>query len=294
MHILPILLALSTASCVLQKVEQGQSKEAWQGIIPAGCVEQLSFVREDVEDFLDKPSDVHRRYDYKDKQGCKIEVTISSDYIDPDSDKYFKGFKSAIDFMDEKEISCSTANDGGLMLNFPHDKDKKYPQVKFPCNTKEIAISRIPTWREIRKVINDYKPSEWHKHRKDNEYYKDNEDNEDNEEQTNDSFGWRLGDLIWRGLFSLPINFAANWGELFSDYYRTFRKPAMGGLVIVYSAQQGILRHRIHIGTFSNTNKNINEKGHPYGAVGVSKKGVVAYHIMVDNKGKKQMLYQQN
>lgn len=208
MHILPMLLALITASCVLQVIEPGQSKEWWRVVVPVGCVDQLAFVQMDEKDFLGELAFVHKHYDYKDKQGCKTSVTISSD-VD------FK--KDPITFMDTQEISCSTASDGSLVLNFPRDQDKKYPQVKFPCNTKEIAIARIPSFREIKKVLNELKPSESLK---------------DNEEQANDSFWWRLSDMMYTGLVNLPVNIAANLGELFSDYYRTFRKPVLGGLAI--------------------------------------------------------------
>ena len=285
MHILPILLALSTTSCVLQIIDPGKHKESWRGVVPAGCVEQLDFVREDVKYFLDEPDIVHKHYNYKDKQGCETSVVISHN-VD------FK--KDAVAFMDAKEITCGTANDGGLILSFPRDKDKKYPQAKFPCNTKEIAIAKLPTIRAVKKLIAEAKPSEWHKHRKDNEYYKYFKDNEDNEEQVKDGFWWRLSDFLFIGFLNIPINFASNWGDLFSDYYRTFRKPILGGLAIVYSDKQGILRNNLKVGTFGNTNRHVKEKGHPYKTIGVNKKGVVAYHIMVDNKGKKQMLYPQN
>ena len=282
MHILPMLLALSTASCVLQRVEQGQSKDRnddalLQGVVPAGCVEQLDFVREDVKGFLTDPENtLHRYYNYKDKQGCEASVTIS----------HSVGFNGgAVAFMDDKEIACSTANDGGLMLNFPHDKDEKYPQVKFPCNTKEIAIAKLPTIRAIKKLINEFAPSKSDK---------DNKDNEDNEKQAKDGFWWRLNGIIFLGWLNVPLNFAVNWGELFSDYYRTFRKPILGGLAIAYSTQQGILRNRLDIGTFGGTNRSLKEKGHPYKTIGVNKEGVVVYHIMVDSKGKKQILYPQN
>ena len=265
MRILPMLLAISTFSCILQRTEQGKSKGWWQGIVPAGCVEQLSFTREDDEGFLGELAVVHKRYDYKDKQGCETSVTISSD-VD---------FGDAIALMDTKEISCSTASDGSLVLNFPHDKDKKYPLVKFPCNTKEISIARISSWSEMSKLIEEGKPST----------------SLTTDEQQDLGFWWRLGDLVYGSLLHGTMRFAHGYGELFSDHYRTFRKKVLGGLAIVYAEhQQAPLRNPLNI---VGAVRKSGTKKHPYGAVGVSKEGFVVYHIMVDSKGKKQMLYPQ-
>ena len=275
MLILPILLTFGTASCVVQKIEQGHTKdgvsEVEQGDVPVGCADQLSFVRENIiEDFSTYIK--HRHYLYKYQRECNASVTISHDQeIGSDT----------ITFMDAKNISCGTDLDSSLLLNFPNSKHEKYSRVKFPCDTKEIVIAKIPSWGDIDRLMQ-----------------------ESLQEVKSSTDKYYEADKSWWAKFSRQLEYSAfisvfhgmraikhlirGYGVLFSDHYKTFRKKVLGGLAIVYSNhQQATLRNPTGIGII----RKSGTKGYSYGAIGVSKEGSFIYHIKVDKKGKKQMLY---
>lgn len=265
MRILPMLLALIATSCVLRVIETGQIKDGndkgtRQGVVPAGCIEQLDFVREEVESrFMGKPSIVHKRYSYKDEHGCETAVTISRDLF----------HKDPIAFMNDKEISCSVADEGSLVLSFSHDKDNRHSEIKFPCNTKKISIVRVMSWNEVRKFAEDYKLSKLAL-------------------EQNPNLGMRLKDWMLTSMAHLTVAVGRGYGELFSKHYKTFQKEIMDGISIIYTEhQQGSIINPISRGIL----RKPKVKKHPHGAVGVSKEGVVVFHIKVDSKGKEQMLY---
>ena len=187
MLILAILLTFGTASCVVQKIEQGHTKdgvsEAEQGDVPVGCADQLSFVREKrIEgEYLGSHGN-HRHYLYKSQLGCNASVAISHDagvVSDP------------IAFMDTKNISCGTDSDGNLLLDFSHSKHEEYQKLKFPCDTKEIAITKMASWDEYNKSINrildENKPS--------NRRNKTNKDKADKKDKWREE--WYLQPSLW-------------------------------------------------------------------------------------------------
>lgn len=273
MYILIILLAFSiTTSCILHRTEHGHPKgdanASAQRYVPTGCADQLSFVREEeiVDEYLVDTYITHRRYSFKHQRKCNASVIISYDQ---------EIVSDPIAFMNAKNITCDTDHDGSLLLNFPRPKNEKYQQVKFPCTTKEIIITKIPSWEDWDGYVQ-----------------------ESLQETTSDAeldayMNTRRGRFLrWFGYsIAKGLAFVARgYGALFSGHYKTFRKKVLGGLAIVYSDhQQATLRNPTSMGIL----RKSGTKEHSYGAMGISKEGSLVYHIMVDKDGKKQMLYPQ-
>lgn len=266
----------------MQKIEHGHAQdgdsEAKQEDVPVGCANQVAFVKEkriEGEYFSDTYGN-HRHYLYKSQSGCNASVTISHD----------AGVASdPIVFMDTKNISCDTDSDGSLLFNFPHSKHEEYQKLKFPCDTKEIAITKMASWDEYNGHIKRFIEENRLRNRTDKEMEKI--------ERRWRPMEWYLGSLgLWL-LDRLQVSLMhgerltiRGYSELFSDHYKTFMKKALGGLIIVYAShQQTTLHNHPYSGMEFGT------EGYPYGAVGVSKEGSVVYHITVDKDGKKQLLY---
>ena len=287
MRVLATLLALSITSCVLQKIEQGHVQDVYsekkQEDVPTGCANQVAFVKEKrIEgEYSSGTYGNHRHYSYKSQSGCNASVTISHD----------AGVASdPIIFMDTKNISCDIDSDGSLLLNFPHSKHEEYQKIKFPCDTKEIAITKMASWDEYNDYVSKLIEESRLLNRIDK---KEDKGREPSLRWRPMAMEWYLGSLgIWI-LDRLQVSLMhgarltiRGYDELFSDRYKTFMKKVLGGIVIVYASHRQTTLHN-----HPYSDMEIGTEGHPYGAIGVNKEGSVVYHITVDKDGKKQLLY---
>ena len=294
MRILVILLAFGIASCVLRRTEHGHTQddasEAEQVDVPVGCADQLEFVREErIEREHIGAYGAYRHYLYKSQPECNTSVIISHDA---------EFVSNPIDFMDAKNISCGTDGDGNLLLNFPHYKHEKYSQVKFPCDTKQIVITKIPSWDDFNRYIEESRLRN-RLNKKDKENKDDKDDKENKDDKWRETWlRWRPMMLEWHLVLLLdPLRISLAYGVKSvlrsvlerSEYFKIFRKKVLGGLIIVYAShQQTNLRNPSII-----SSEELGTEGQPYEVMGVSKEGSVVYHILVDKNGRKQMIYPQ-
>lgn len=275
MRVLAAVLAFGATSCIVEMRHKHANDDVSEPSIPAGCTEQLSFVRRSTLEKFRKYG-THVEYRYKSQHKCNASVTISHNH-----EMVADG---AITFMDEKNIACDTDSDGRLLLKFPSSNDEKHQQVKFPCDTKEISIARVPTWDSTWDFV-------------DRGQLEIEELVEKDKADRSNRWWDKFSHQIVRAVASSAIHgvrgmahLAHGYATLFSDFYKTFREKVLGGLAIVYSNHQQaeLLYGGTGLGIIGKTKRK-----YSYGALGVDKEGHLVYHILVDKKGKKQMLYPQ-